>query len=434
MTDGSGRIGRASTELGPREQERIEHQPTESLAAYKHYKQGRAQLLDHWERLGRKRLELAIENLREAVEADSTFAEAHAWLGVAYDRMRRHGDQDRWLDSATVAVERARGLEPDLATVHVARAAIAEGEPGTSARLDALRRALELQPSHGLARSEFSDELERRGRYVEAVRAAHVAVQLAPREPLVLQEMADQLIAASLYEPADAWNRHVLAIKGGSYQAVVGLAVADRLRGRPGQAARTVRDFLEQRNGSPPAQALLFGARTELHADRPERAKAYLRRIPSALHESRPERLSGRPEQVPLPQDYRLALGLAEVRLGHTARGRELLQAVADTLGGRLNEAEDPPSRMQFQLAEALAVLGQKDQALHHLERTKKVGVKQVGAPLVLISPFFDGLGSDFRFQKIIDRVQAKREAARQEILGMDLDLYPPGAKPDTAS
>jgi len=95
------------TQLGEGERDRIQSAPTGNLAAYDAYLQGRNYFWRFWGSTNFAHRDSAIARLREAVRRDSTFAQAHAWLGLAYTfRSPSFGGESRWLDSAEIAVER----------------------------------------------------------------------------------------------------------------------------------------------------------------------------------------------------------------------------------------------------------------------------------------------------------------------------------------
>ena len=92
---------------------------------------------------------------------------------------------------------------------------------------------------------------------------AREAVQLGPRQPIVLQEMADQLRAVGLYDASEAWDRRVLEIEPGYFEAIRGLALTQLRRGRPGVALETWQRYLEGTD-RPSAFALEFVAEAAL--------------------------------------------------------------------------------------------------------------------------------------------------------------------------
>lgn len=125
----------------------------------------------------------------------------------------------------------------------------------------------------------------------------------------------------------------------------------------------------------------------------------------------------------------RARLGLAEFRLGNGERGRRLLQHVADSIRSVMEDTEDSPYAL-FLLTDIQAALGQPDRALEYLERRWHTGSD---LPVRgLLSPFLDDFRSEPRFQAILKEFQSQQRKARQRVLELNLDLYPPGAEPDS--
>ncbi len=433
QADIAGQIASAlETELTEGERQRIESPPTDDLAAYDAYLKGRNAISQYWATIDQAHIDRAIGHLRDAIRRDSSFAEAHAWLGVAYSL----GPGRSRIDSAAASVKRAKAIDSDLAAVHLARSYVYERRGATSARIEALRRAVELQPSHGFATAILSDALETGGRYAEAVRVAHKAVRLSPRRPIVLQEMADQLRAVGLYDASAAWDRQVLEIEPGHLESVQGLTWTLRLQGQPERALQTWERFIEERLPDP--ASLVLAADAALRAGHPERAKAYIERISAAHQRTRSEETPSRSEDTGWRIWERGHLGLAELRLGNQERGRELLTAAVDSFRAEFERPdEDVGSRVHVEVAKFYAALGETERALRLLEQaiagTEDNGFEGSGKQELLTSSFFDNLRSEPRFQKIVEQVQAERRKAREEVLQMGLDLYPPGTEADSA-
>lgn len=399
------------------------------MAAYDAYLQGRNHLFRTFATFQPAHAERSVQALREAIRRDSSFAEAHAWLGLAYaSRPPVAGTAGPWLDSASAAIERARKIEPDLPAAHLAQARIYRylGPDSIPAVITSLRRALELQPNHALAKSALSDALAADGQYAEALQLAREAVQLDPRNPEVLQEMADHLRAAGFYEEAKAWYRSLLGIEPDHLPGVGGLADTQLLRGRPDQALQTWERFLERQDPPYIQHAMVGAAAAALAADRPERAKDYLERPV--------EGLSASPGGVVLNERrprFRALHGLSEFRLGNRGRGRQFLQETADFIRPRLQR--DTPFYVPtlFTLAGTQAALGRPDRALEHLKQMRgAAGGWYLG---ILTSPRLDDLRSDPRFEEMVRVMEAEREKIREEVRQLGIDLYPPGAEPYSA-
>jgi protein kinase/serine/threonine-protein kinase len=401
------------TRLTASERQRIEDAPTDDLAAYEAYLRGRGQVLQFIGQWTTELLDRATENLREAVRRDSTFAEAYAWLAQAH-RARiinlSAEEAPRWLDSASVAVERARQIDPDLAAVYGAQALIYRArDDSLQAAAAALRKALKLQPSYSMAKAALSVNLADRGKLAEGVRIAREAVRLDPRRPVVLKNMGDRLEDVGLHGAAEAWYRHTLEIEPSYATAHAGLASNEMSRGRPERALALWQDYFDQA-GSPPTVFYQFAAVAALAAGRPERARDYLRQQ---------------------GDEAGLLLGHVELRLGHNKRGHRLLRQGIKDLRGEIERGARLNRPYGMWLAGALATLGRTGEALQEVERAAKDGPAW-GRDMLRWYPTLDTLRSVPQFQEIALEIEARREEAREQVRRMDIDLYPPGTKPDS--
>lgn len=413
-------------ELTEGERRRIRSAPTTNMDAYEAYLQGRSHWFQNWATGDFEEIDRALQRLRTAVRLDSTFAEAYAWLGLAHAQSALPwSDRQARFDSAEAAVRRAQALDPDLAEAYLAEGYLHGLRDSLSARVAALRRALELQPSHAFAKAELSDALESQGHYVKAVRVAREAVRLAPRNPVVLQELGDQLRAVGLYDAAEAWDRYALEIEPGHFQPTAGITETLRLRGDPATALDLWESFRSSRRGSPLVPVLLDMSEVALQAGRPQRARALLQAFRESLR--RPSSEGGSESGLAaLPQRYRDLRGLTELRLGNRERGRRLLGEWADSARAELERSAAPSPWVHFELAMALAPTGRSDAALRRLERWAE-SLEGWEVDALLSSPFLDEVRSEPRFQAVLRHMEEEQRSVREEILRLDLDLFPGG-------
>lgn len=143
--------GRVADELGarltPAERRRIGRRPTEQLAAFRLYVEGRR----HLEERTPERLESAVAAFRGALERDSSYALAWAGLADAVDLAATYGvELSGVLPEPETAAQRALALDPDLAEAHASlgRALFRDDVP---AAVRSFRRAIDLRPSYAQA-------------------------------------------------------------------------------------------------------------------------------------------------------------------------------------------------------------------------------------------------------------------------------------------
>jgi tetratricopeptide (TPR) repeat protein len=146
----------------------------------------------------------AIALLRQALELDPDYAQAHATLGIAYSVLVRRENRS-WADSAQAASRRAIELAPDLAVGHVALG-IAQRMQGLSGEaLASFRQAIELDPNNADALQEAAGVLGSMGRYDEAMEFLLRGVRADPGDPNTYAWVASVYQKLGLPELAEAW-------------------------------------------------------------------------------------------------------------------------------------------------------------------------------------------------------------------------------------
>lgn len=121
-------------------------------------------------------LDQAIANYDAAIQMDSEFAPAHAWLGLALFQMRRFA-------AAVEAMERALALEPELpdaGSLHlfIGRAWQELGDP--SAALRWYERAVRIDPLNPQALGVLAMAYFRERRYEEALARYRTLEEIRP--------------------------------------------------------------------------------------------------------------------------------------------------------------------------------------------------------------------------------------------------------------
>lgn len=214
--------------------------------------------------------EEAIQVLQEAITIDPSFAEAHALLARSFIRMAFNFSEGaarkRFLENAEVAIEGALDLQPDLAEGHFARGLLlwthAKGFPHEQAirsykrslrsnphadethhqlsmvyghigmldeALDAVNRAIEINPNNTMARFRVSNYLSWQGKYSEALSV----LKTVPRDvsPMLVDRVrAEALIHLGRTDEAEAIVDQYLKSHpddvGGSFTSTKALVLA----------------------------------------------------------------------------------------------------------------------------------------------------------------------------------------------------------------
>lgn len=170
------------------EANRIERRPTENLAAYRLYVQGRA-LLDQRSDTG---IRQAVIYFRRALARDSTYALAWAGLADARSLLSLYGyaPADSVLPKALTAAERAVALAPTLAEPHASFALVNDYRRKGAVAVRAYQRALDLNPNYARAHQWLGNLYLALGRLEKGTSHLQTAAELDPMSPSIHASLA----------------------------------------------------------------------------------------------------------------------------------------------------------------------------------------------------------------------------------------------------
>ena len=156
--------------LTPEDQKVLLKQPTGSTDAYRLYVQGR----QAWNKRNEDGYRQAEEYFRQAIAADSKFANAYAGLADVYSMMGKNKE-------AGDAVRTALNLDPRLAEAHASLGCYnLDFEFNVKSAEGEFKRALELDPDYPVAHYWYGRLLNMRGRFDEAIVHLKRAIELDP--------------------------------------------------------------------------------------------------------------------------------------------------------------------------------------------------------------------------------------------------------------
>jgi serine/threonine protein kinase/tetratricopeptide (TPR) repeat protein len=159
--------------LTRQEEEALAAKPTESLQAYDLYLRGKS----YARRLTRQDLEFGLQMFENAVSVDPGFALAHAAIANACAQYHYHYEREqKWIDRAVAASQRASGLSKNTPEVLVAEGWIlyAEGKYDQASRC--VRQAIDRKADCEGAYYLLGRTLFAAGRYQEVVDMAEDAI------------------------------------------------------------------------------------------------------------------------------------------------------------------------------------------------------------------------------------------------------------------
>src|SRR5205807_3831019 len=181
--------------LSPSEKSAIERPPTNDITAFGLYTRAKDLLLTAAESGAGKADSLqAIDLLNQAVARDPSFFQAYCRVAQAHDSLYNAGydHTSARLALADAAIEAASRLRPNAGETHVARARnIYQGYRDYNGALAELELARQTLPNDSRV-FELSGYIQRRqqGRYEESTRTLERAIELDPRNVVLLQQVA----------------------------------------------------------------------------------------------------------------------------------------------------------------------------------------------------------------------------------------------------
>jgi DNA-binding winged helix-turn-helix (wHTH) protein/Flp pilus assembly protein TadD len=185
--------------------------PLRQTAVYEHVGRGRLHLLS----AAMKEMPLALQEFQRAVELDSTYAEAHAGVALAYCAQAELRVMPAGIafGNAKGAAIRAIALDDVCADAHVALGTVlflSEWDWIGAER--SFVRALDLNPSHTEARLAYGRLLDALGRGADALDQKRRALEHDPLSPRVHLQMCMSYWNQRQYTEAIDWANKALAI------------------------------------------------------------------------------------------------------------------------------------------------------------------------------------------------------------------------------
>jgi len=423
--------------LSPVEKSRMERRPTENGEAYLAFVQAH-NLQNAVEDLGK--LKQSEQLYARAVELDPKFALAVArysqlesWIVHTFERTTERREKARAL------AQRALQLQPDLPEAHLAMGfSLYYGDNDFEGALKEFEIAQRDLPNEAEGYLALGSIQRRLGKWPESNASLEKAASLDPKDSWVLQNLA---LSYQTLRDFDAANKTIdrgLKVNPdglGLWEIKSKLAIAEKgdlsVAERAFQAAKSIPMNDEEK-------LMIAGGRLDVFL--------LERKYQEALHEA--ESLSdGILAGIPaaLCGKYYL-LGFARKALHDEAGARAALLKAKDLVEAQLKQSPDSPD-LRIQLAKVLAYLGEKDAALTEARRATEIlpeskdafggpeiteGVAEVCAvvgenaraielldgllsrpspvtvALLKLSPAWDPLRKDPRFQALIDKYGAK--------------------------
>jgi len=436
QSDVAGKVADAlKAQLLSAESVRIDSVPTQSVQAHDLYLQGRF-LFNQLQNgtvgdpvaIGKR----ATNLLDQAIEADPTFALAHAQLSLLEMYLHWYAvDSDPQLvDAARRHADSALSLQSSLPEAHLALAYVHYwGRRDYAAALRELAIALAGMPNNAETIAAIGYVKRREGDPDLGLAELRQASAIDPHNSLLRREIANSLTLLRQYESADADYVRALAIEPANAEAIVQRVTSMMMRGDTASAERVLADVPPGMD--PEGSVSLVRFRLQMLLRKPDAALAALDGAPTALmsrfeHSLAPSALL-RGQALAMKGDFSAAraaylqaeqqlqpaldnpvtavnalsfMGLVNAGLGRNAEALAASRAAVDKLP--LSRDFMVGGYMQERLARVEAQVGETEAAIGHVRQLLDLPVGSVIAlPVLRIDPAWDSLRKDPRFQAL---------------------------------
>ncbi len=379
--------------LSPAEQARLERPRTANLTAYDYVLRGRELV----RRFNPRDNEAGLALLRKARELDPTYTDAYAASAEAFVWQFIFLEDRAWLDSISVAGQRAIALDPESATGHSMLGWAHDFRGERDAALGAHLRAVELNPnySNGLANIYHYGF----GRLDEAARWSGPMLQGDPTNSRNNWAAGRTYLNLGMTTRARPLFEKAAEFQPGWAWAHFHTGTALLLEGKPEEAKAQIQRMLAATESTP--DALLFAGHTALALGDLPAARRYFEQ--------------GLQGATSLLRGWG-TLGLAWVlqQSGEAERARELTRDAARQLERRWRGA---PKRLEdyADLARIRVLEGDRQGALQALEEAVRRGWRFYNDGIN--KPILESLRGEPRYERLMAEVQADvaRQRARVE-------------------
>ncbi len=462
--------------LSPEEQSRINNVPTANLDAYNAYLIGR-QLHSRasFDSLGE-----AEGFFRQAITIDPEYALAHLALARLFSQLADTGaiTIDVMVEKGMPHLERALQLDETNGEAYavLGKYRWVQKQEGAD---EAFKKAIEMSPNSADALDTYANMLRREARYDEALARIERALQLDPLSVSLLNELGRVNIALGRFDAALTAFTRISKLDPASPYGGQGVVLVNWLTGNMAETARgadrmmeldpadyewhssqtythlslgavaTAARYLDEGLRLGPGQPSILSAkahfeyvsgdpekalataRTALVAQRDDRwmsHRMFLRIVRNAALQAGtyeealawykkliPECLGERP-QINVNNIQKASdLGLLLTLTGEVAQGNQLLEAVI----ARYDELYSPGAAtlpLGIAKAEALALLGRRNEALAELRRIIDDGWRSGWQFYTRLNPSFASLHDDPEFQAMVAEIEADMAAQLERL------------------
>ena len=273
----AGRVARALDQaLGDSVRRALAERPTKDLTAYTFYLRGRHQ----WNTRTEEGLRKAVSYFQQAIERDTGYASAYAGLADAYLNLADYHFMPgaEAMPRAQAAARQALDLDSSLAEAHTSLGGVLESQWQWLASEKEYRRAVALNPSYPTAHHWLALLMIKfSGRSEEALREIRRALELDPLSLPISTGLAEILYITGQYDESIAQSQRTLELQADFPWALETLGLAYAAKGRYAEAIQSLQRALRGAPENP--QLIVDLAYVYWVAERRQEGRALLPRL-----------------------------------------------------------------------------------------------------------------------------------------------------------
>ncbi|MBK9438169.1 MAG: hypothetical protein IPN51_09315 [Chloracidobacterium sp.] len=199
-------VGKLQLKLSGESEQKLAKKYTDNDEAYQLYLQGRF----HWNKRNIPEFQKAVVFFKQAIEKDPNYALAYSGLADTYSQFPTYGDfrPKDYFPQGKQAALKALELDPNLAEAHTSLAQIIIHFDYDFAGAErSYKRAIELDPNYPTAHQWYAELLSWSGRDDESIREITKAIELAPFSIAINISICSQLQRAGRFDEALLQNK-----------------------------------------------------------------------------------------------------------------------------------------------------------------------------------------------------------------------------------
>jgi len=393
--------------ISPEEKQLIEKIPTTSLTAHDLYQRGRDKYNQYWlDSDNRTALERAEKLYYDALDYDSTFAQAYTGLALVY------WDKHYWesyfsesfLDSVLILADKALSFDPQLSDAYTVRGAYYGAKGQDEQAISEYEKAIQLNPNDWMAYYGIGSTY-RNHDLVKALDNLHEAASLnrGSSLPTLLNRLAFLYQMAGFLEKCKFYGHEAYLLDGDSISYYNVLAVIENILGNRDKYLKSLELIYlmdTTHNGILQELGITYGIEGKF-----EESLKYLKKYF--------ERLEGL-GSYRIPVMHRL--GYAYWENGFYAEADYYFDTMIEYYN-ELSQLGRQGNSANYDLAGVYAFRGEKDRAYENLRKFNELErIPLWWLHLFRIDPLFDSLRNEPEFQQILRDLEAKFQAEHERV------------------